>query len=309
MARIATLTMNPALDVTTSVDRVRPTHKLRCGAPRYDPGGGGINVARMLHILGAETIAVFPSGGHTGARIETLLREAGVPIAPIAIAGETRESITIGEVATGEQYRFVLPGPEIGGGEQARLLRAIEDLPDPPGLVVASGSLPPRCDPAILARLADDCRRSGARLIVDTSGPALAACEGIRAFLIKPSLAELEALLGHAIAPDAEAAACRSLIARGFADAILLSLGERGALLVTAREERRFAAIPVEPVSAVGAGDTMVAGLCFALDRGDALADAVGYAVAAAAAALLTPATELARREDIDRLATAWRNR
>ncbi|MEI9928459.1 MAG: PfkB family carbohydrate kinase [Sphingomonas sp.] len=120
MPTIATLTMNPALDVSTSIDALRPTHKLRCAAPRFDPGGGGINVAQLIHALGGEVIAVFPSGGPTGATLEALLRDRGPAIAPIPIAGTTRESLTVDERQTGLQYRFVLPGPELAASEQAR---------------------------------------------------------------------------------------------------------------------------------------------------------------------------------------------
>jgi 6-phosphofructokinase 2 len=184
MPAIATLTMNPALDVTTRVAKVMPTHKLRCGEPRFDPGGGGINVARVIHTLGGDVTAVFPPGGPAGATIEQLLRAAGVPIASLAIAGATRESLTVEETDTGCQYRFVLPGPALGEDERRQLFEALANLPRKPGYVVASGSLPPECDPSLYARLAAHCRQIGARLIVDTSGPALAACEGAQLYLI-----------------------------------------------------------------------------------------------------------------------------
>jgi 6-phosphofructokinase 2 len=303
MSLIATLTMNPALDVTTRVDKLVPTHKLRCGEPRYDPGGGGINVARVLHRLGGETVAVFPAGGHTGAQIETLLREQGVPAAPVRIAGTTRESITVDEEETGEQYRFVLPGPTLSDDEQAGLIHAIETLASPPTYVVASGSLPPDCDPALFPRLAAHCRGLGARLVIDTSGPALAACRGANAYLIKPSLAELAGLLDREVAGEAaEAEAARTLIEQRFAEVVVLSLGERGALLVTASHEQRFAAIPVEVVSTVGAGDSMVAAIVLALAEGRELVDAVRFGIAAGAATLMNEGTGLACREDVERL-------
>ncbi len=303
MPRIATLTMNPALDVATSVETVLPTHKLRCGPPRFDPGGGGVNVARVVHALGGDVTAVFPSGGTAGAAIEALLREAGVPAAPVPVEGATRESFTVDESSSGLQYRFVLPGPELSVGEQAAVLDALAGLPGPPAYVVASGSLPPGCDPALYCRLGDRCRAMKARLVIDTSGPALAACEGARAYLIKPSLSELEALAGRALETEADqAAAARDLLARAFAEVVLLSLGERGALLVAAHGETRFAAIPVKVVGAVGAGDSMVAATVVALDRGKPLEDAVRYGIAAGAAALTSAATGLAPREDVERL-------
>lgn len=306
MPRIVTLTLNPALDITSDTETVRPTHKLRCGPAAIEPGGGGINVARVLHALDADVVAVFPMGGPAGATMEALLRDSGVPIAPVPVAAPTRESITIDERSTGEQFRFVLPGAELGDDEIAMLLAAIEQVPDP-ACLVASGSLPPGLDPAIFGTLAELCRRTGARLVIDTSGPALAACEGVRAYLIKPSIREVEELVGRAL-PDAaaQARAARELIDRGFADVVVISLGERGALLSARDTELRMAAIPAPPGGgAVGAGDSMVAGLTLALARGASLEEALRMGVAAGTAALLTPAEDLVRRVDVERLYAA----
>ncbi|TGX54149.1 1-phosphofructokinase family hexose kinase [Sphingomonas gei] len=304
MARIATLTLNPALDQSTRTDKVRPTHKLRCAEPRIEPGGGGINVARVIHALGGEVTAVFPCGGPTGTTFEKLLRDTGVPIAPVPIAGTTRASLTVDENETGEQYRFVLPGPMLAEAELEQLLQAV--IADSPRYVVASGSLPPGCDPAIFHRLCGLSGKIGARLVVDTSGPALAALERGCAWLVKPSLREVEELVGRELAGDAEQfAAARELRGRGFADVVVVSLAERGALLVAEGTELRLPAIEVPAGSAVGAGDSMVAGLTLALAANKTLGDALLYGIAAGAAALLTPGAELTRREDVERLYSA----
>lgn len=303
MATIATLTLNPALDVQVCTDRVRPTHKLRCTQPSLEAGGGGINVARVVHALGGDVVAVFPCGGPAGATIGTLLHDAGVPFVGVPIAGLTRESFTVDESATGEQYRFVMPGPELSTDEQAALLGALDTPEAPSTIVVVSGSLPPGCDPAILRRLATECRRRGAKLVIDTSGPALAACEGANAYLVKPSLREVEELVGNTLSSEAdEMAAAETLRVRGFAEVVVISLGERGALLVAESEQIRLPAVPVPPGGTVGAGDSMVAALAIAIARGDSLRDALRLGVAAGAAALMTPAAELVRREDVERL-------
>ena len=306
MARIATLTLNPALDISTSTENVRPTHKLRCSEPRAEPGGGGINVARVVHALGGDVTAVFPCGGPTGATFEQLLRGTGVPIAPVPIAGATRESFTIDESHSGQQYRFVLPGPVLAEAEIEQLLRAVTGLDGPPGYVVASGSLPPGCDPALFHKLCGLCGEIGARLVVDTSGPALVALEGSCTWLIKPSLREVQELVGRDLASEAdECAAARELRDRGFAEVVVVSLAERGALLVAAGTELRMPAIEVPVGSAVGAGDSMVAGLTLALATGESLEQALLYGTAAGAAALVAPGSELARREDVERLYSA----
>ena len=125
MDAIVTLTMNPALDINAATDRVIPGEKLRCTAPRYDPGGGGINVARAVRLLGGDAIAVFPLGGPTGARVEQLLKEAKIDYRALAIAGLTRESLTIDERRTGQQFRFVMAGPTLTEMEQERCLDQI----------------------------------------------------------------------------------------------------------------------------------------------------------------------------------------
>lgn len=299
---IATLTLNPALDITTCTGKVIPTHKLRCTAPHLDPGGGGINVARVIHALGGDVTAVFPRGGPTGETFEALLRGAGIDIAPVKIAGALRESFTVDEGDSGLQYRFVLPGPTLAHDEIAALLDTLAALPGITHIVV-SGSLPPGCDPVILHRLGEVARKRAARLVVDTSGAALAACEGAGIYLLKPSLREVEDLLGKAIENESgEIAAAQTLRDRGFAEVVILSLAERGAVLVADGIELRVPAIKVETKSAVGAGDSMVAAVTLALARGGTLDDALRYGIAAGAATLMTPATELARAEDVERL-------
>lgn len=307
MSLIATLTLNPALDVNTSTEHVQPTHKLRCSAPAFEAGGGGINVARVIHALGGTVKALFPSGGATGATVEKLLREAGVPIVPIPIAGTTRESVAVAETSTGAQYRFVLPGPTLSEAELASVLDALATLRERPACVVVSGSLPPGCDPSIFARLGTFCREARAKLVIDTSGPALAACEGAGAYLIKPSLREVEELLGRRLEDEAaEEAAAQELVARSFAEVVVISLGERGALLASATQTFRTPAIEVpEGGGTVGAGDAMVAALTLALARGEALPDALRFGVAAGAAALMTLPSDLVRREDVERLYSA----
>src|SRR5687768_862001 len=113
MNPILTLTMNPALDASSSVENVFSEHKLRCGPVRYDPGGGGINVARAIKKLGGDALALHCSGGATGAMLRTLLKAEGVAEQALEIDGWTRESLTVLESATGQQYRFVMPGPTL----------------------------------------------------------------------------------------------------------------------------------------------------------------------------------------------------
>ena len=302
MAAIVTLTMNPALDIATTIDRVVASHKLRCAAPRYDPGGGGINVARAIHALGGDVVAVFPSGGPAGQMIRSLLDGEAVPHRAIPVAGYTRESLNVEELASGKQYRFILPGPEISAEDQERCLDELAVAARQASYIVASGSLPPGVAENYYARAAQLADRIGARFALDTSGAGLREA-GSGIYLLKPSLRELEALIGEPIrGEDDQERAARRLVDDGRCAIVVLSLGADGALLATAAGSERFAAIPVRARSTVGAGDSMLAGIVLSLSRGRSLPDAVRFGMAAGAAALLRPGTELCHRQDVERL-------
>ena len=237
--------MNPALDIATATDRVVPTHKLRCAAPRYDPGGGGINVARAVHALGGDAVAIFPAGGAAGEMIRHLLDEEDVAYDAVAIAGFTRESLAVEERATGNQFRFILPGPEISEEIQEHCLDQLAQRASEADYIVASGSLPLGVPDDFYARVAALAKSLGKRLVLDTSGAALKQAGG-GIHLLKPSLRELQDLVGREIRTEREQeCAAQQIIEQGRSDIVVLSLGEEGALLATAEGSERFAAIPV----------------------------------------------------------------
>jgi len=298
---IVTLTMNPALDITTDTDRVIPTDKMRCGLPRYDPGGGGINVARIAHVLGASVSALFPAGGHAGDKVTDLVTDSGVPVQRITVAHSTRESFTVDEDSTGQQYRFVLPGPRLTESEQTECLDKLSAAAASADFVVASGSLPPGVPSDFYQRVADICRERGALLILDTSGAGLQhISSGV--FLLKPSVRELRECVGRGLISESEQlAAAHELIDRGCAQFVVVSLGSEGALLATQHGSQRYSAVTVPSGSGTGAGDAMTAGITVGLNRGWRLDKAVRLGIAAGAAMLLTPGTAHCLREDVDR--------
>jgi 6-phosphofructokinase 2 len=299
---IVTLTMNPALDVSADADVVRSTEKIRCRAERYDPGGGGINVARFAHALGAPVAAVFTAGGSTGSRVIELVNAVGVSNTVIAISGDTRESFTVNERATGQQYRFVLPGPTLSLGEQRRCLDALAEAASAARFVVASGSLPPGVGPDFYQQVADICRHSGVQLILDTSGKGLQhVTSGV--FLCKPSVRELRECVGRDVATEeAQLAAAHELIDRGMARVVVVSLGASGVLLATPGASRSFPAVHGLAVSGVGTGDALVAGIAVGLSRLSTVEDSVRYGIAAATAKLATPGTSAFDRDDVERI-------
>ncbi|WP_312380882.1 1-phosphofructokinase family hexose kinase [Stutzerimonas balearica] len=304
MTRIATLTLNPAMDLAVCTPRVVATEKLRCSAPRHDPGGGGINVARVVSTLGGDALAVYPAGGPFGEMLRRALDAIGLAHLPVAISGDTRESFTVDEQASGLQYRFVLPGPRLSEQERLGCLAALRGLHPAPAYLVVSGSFTPGIEPSFFDELLALAGQVGARLVVDLSGEPLAyAARRGGAYLIKPSLNELASLIGRM--PDNEReqeGALRELIAAGAAEVIVLSLGAAGALYATGDRLERIAAPSVPMVSAVGAGDSMLGAVVLALAQGRELGDAVRYGVAAGAATVMRPGTQLCLREDVERL-------
>jgi 6-phosphofructokinase 2 len=302
MASIVTLTMNPALDITTDADVVRPTDKVRCTGVRYDPGGGGVNVAQVAHNLGATVTAVFPVGGATGDVYGDLLTERGVSFHRVKIAGSTRESFTINEISTGLQYRFVLPGPALTFAELEQCLVELRHLAASAEFVVASGSLPTGAPSNFYQQVALVCRDLGARLILDTSGGGLRhLTSGV--FLLKASVRELRECVGRELVTESEQmAAAHEIVDCGRAQAVVVSLGSEGALLATSTESKRFPAIPVRGVSGVGAGDAMTSAITVGLSRGWSLSESVRFGIAAGAAMVLTPGTAPCARADAERL-------
>lgn len=303
MPDIVTLTINPAIDIFVNVARVEPTRKLRCSAPKRDPGGGGINVARVAHRLGSSVVAVYPTGGAIGKLLHRLVEREGIDSLVTPSHVETRENFTAYEETTGEQYRFVLPGSKLHRAEWEAVLDKLTTLPQKPKFVVASGSVPPGVPEDFFARVARCAKQHGVQCVIDTSGPALqeALKEGVT--LIKPNLAELSDLLGTPLDSDrAQVAACRKLTSDGSAHAVALTLGDQGALLVTADQALRAQPLAIEAVSTVGAGDSFLGGFVAALASGESLERAFRIAVAAGSAAVLSPGTELCRDEDVQRL-------
>lgn len=302
MAEIATLTMNPAVDISTTVDKVESTQKLRCGPVLRHAGGGGINVARVLRRLGHDVVAIYPVGGGTGQTLERLAKREGIVSHTVPVAAETRESFTVIEESTDNEFRFVLPGPPLGEAESRACLSALSGIPKAK-FVVLSGSLPTAVPVEFYGRAAAVGKKLGGKVVLDTSGPPLAAALAAGVHIVKPNLRELGEFTDAPIGTEEEQiAACRKLVASGAAEIVALTLGHHGAMLVTADAVLMAGAVPVTVRSSVGAGDSFLGGLVARLAEGAGLEAAFRTAVAAGTAALLAPGTALAHRPDIDRI-------
>ncbi len=302
MPRVVTLTLNPAVDKSTSTAQLVAEDKLRCSRPALDPGGGGINVARAMRRLGVDATALWSCGGATGQTLAGLLDKEAVSHRPIRVEDATRENLTVQEESSGQQYRFTLPGPNLEAAEVDRWLEQVRGLDPPPDFLVASGSLPPGVSADFYARVARTAP-AHCRVVIDTKGAALRSSLGDRTYLIKPNLRELGQLAGRPIDGDEEiVAAAREIVQRGDARVVVVSLGRAGAVMVAA-EQAGHVRSPTVPIrSKVGAGDSMVGGIVASLARGEPLEQALRFGVAAGAAAVMTPGVELCRRDDTQRL-------
>jgi 6-phosphofructokinase 2 len=303
MTSIITVTVNPALDKSTQVDRVAAEQKLSCRSPNYDPGGGGVNVARAISKLGGNALAFYLVGGAIGEMVQDLLEHEEIAQHAIPIKGVTRSNLTVLDESSGQQYRFGMPGPPVEEDEWSEMLDSVRKLEPGPQYVVASGSLPPGVPQDFYARLAAVARQRGARFVVDTRGEPLRAAVASGVFLIKPNARELSMLAGAEVTTEEEQEAmARELVDSGQSEVVVVSLGAAGALLATSDICTRIRAPSVRTVSKIGAGDSMVGGIVLALARGESIVDAVRYGVAAGAAAVTTPGTQLFERGDVERL-------
>jgi 6-phosphofructokinase 2 len=299
--RIATLTLNPAVDMACTAATVRPTHKIRTTDDRLDPGGGGINIARVVHALGADVLALIMTGGVTGRLVEELLDEAGVRWRALPIRGRTRISLNVHERNSGLEYRFVPEGPLVEPDEWGAALEVLRNLEA--DWIVASGSLPRGVPADFYAQAAAIVTRRERKFVLDTSGAALRAAVGQGLELLKLSLGELEFLIGHEVRdPRLQEKEVVSLVRAGAANMVAVSLGRDGAILGSSDGISRVSAPTVQECSAVGAGDAFLASLVLGLARGISQREALALGVAAGAATVSTYGTAQVGRADVEAL-------
>jgi 6-phosphofructokinase 2 len=300
---IVTITMNPAVDKSTSINKLVPEKKMRCSELITEAGGGGINISKAIKELGGESLAVFPSGGMNGRLLENYLTKRQINFKSIPVEHDTRENIVVRETDTNSQYRFVMPGASLSEKEAQLCIDLLQQLQPRPSCIVASGSLPPGLPENFFGQLAKVVKQLNARFIIDTSGKPLqlAAKEGV--YLLKPNLTELCALVGkeHLEVNEVDDAAME-VIQQGSCEVMVVSMGPSGALLVTRDGCEHIPTPTVKKQSTVGAGDSMVAGMVWMLEQGKSLSEMVRFGVACGTAATMNPGTQLFKKEDVYRL-------
>ncbi|MFV0634471.1 1-phosphofructokinase [Demequina sp.] len=289
---IVTLTPNPSVDRAITVARLARGEVNRATEVHVDAGGKGLNVARAVTAQGGDAVAVFPAGGAEGILLGELLDSAGVPRTSVPVAGAARVNITVAE-PDGTTTKLNEPGPRLSAEELAALVDAAVDRADASAWLVGCGSLPPSAPDDLYGTLVKRAHARGTKVAIDTSGPALAAAVAASPDLIKPNHEELAELVGHRLATLADVLDAARALVDGGVETVAVSLGAHGALLVTASTVLHARATVERPLSTVGAGDCMLAGLLHGLATGLDHAAALSAAVAWGSAAVSLPGSRV----------------
>ena len=299
---IYTLTLNPAVDREMTVSAVEFDTILRALESRVDFGGKGFNVSRLLQGLGAENMAVGFLGGKSGEILQDGLRSLGIGIDFVWVTGETRTNISIVTQSGGRYIKVNEKGPLVDEGCQQKLIDKIDSLARPGDWWVLAGSLPPGCADDFYARIIRVLNRHGVMTLLDTTGEALRLGCSEKPFLVKPNAEEAGALTGMHVGTTAEitkvAARIRELGARN----VVISMGKDGALLQTTEETWLVRGPKIKEKNPIGAGDSLVGGMVWALSRGKPLKEASAWGVASGAVTASLSGTEVGSREMIEEL-------
>ncbi|WP_373187321.1 1-phosphofructokinase family hexose kinase [Halopseudomonas sp.] len=305
MGNIATVTMNPTVDLFAETERLVEDGKSRCHNVTREPGGGGINVARNLHRFGMDVVAILTAGGLQGELLKRILQREMLTFHCVDIQDETRQSLALTEKASARLFHLVFPGPELQESEWQRCIDAFDALKPKPDYLVLSGSLPGGVPTHFYVTLACSATAAGTRVILDTSGKALTGSHGKCIYLTKLNFGEF-AELGYSGPREHSSilTAMAKVIDQGLTENLIVTLDADGALLASGAGEKLHARPPeTRVISHVGAGDSFVSVLVHQLDSGKSIAEAFRYGVAAAAAKVSTPGNQLMDLERVESIA------
>jgi 6-phosphofructokinase 2 len=301
--KVLTITFNPTVDKSCTVENIQPEKKLRCSKPVYEAGGGGINVSRGLQRLGISSVALYPSGGRTGELLEELLTNEKVNSLTLPVKTETRENFIVVDTSNNNQYRYGMPGDSLTPKEADALHEAILGISPLPEIAVISGSLPEGLTTAFLIKLVKELKAKNVKVIADTSGDALTAILKEGVYLVKPNIGELSKFIGKEELDNESAdEAAKELINKGAAEIVAVSMGPQGAYIVTKDENVHVPAPSVKKLSTVGAGDSMVAGMVAVLAKGGSITEMGRMGVACGSAATMSKGTGLFTKENAEKL-------
>ncbi len=298
---IYTITLNPALDRTIWIERIRDDVSNRILEEHSFAGGKSIDVSKVLKNFDVDNIALGFVGGFAGRELEGRLLNEGIQTDFVRVSGETRTNIIIHEGETGRQLSFNARGPEIRPNEMMQLVEQIETLPYPT-IVAIGGSLPPGVSPEVYRKIISLMKRCDTKVFLDVDREALRTGIKAQPTVIKPNIHELSELVGHELEGLDEIAAAARKINRQGVEIVLVSMGAEGILLVTDGQEYLATPPEVKVESTIGAGDSSVAGFIFGMVKNKDLKESLIYAAAAGTATTLTQGTALCQRSDFLKL-------
>ena len=297
-----TVTLNPALDKTASIDGFAVDQVNRIAAVREDPGGKGINVSKVAKKLGTHSKAYAVVAGSTGEKLSSMLENEGIELVATVVDGETRTNLKVVDAKLGTNTDINEPGPTVAEEDVMRLTKSLEQEVEKGDVVVISGSLPRGISPEAYAQMTVVLKGAGARVFVDADGEPLRITLKARPSLIKPNDVELSRLLGKELHDAAEVAqAAKELVAKGI-ETVVISMGAQGAIFSRGGETLFARAPKIKVGSTVGAGDSIVAAMAHAALEGLSLEEAARLAVATGSANVMCSGTQPAEVEVIEEL-------
>jgi 6-phosphofructokinase 2 len=298
---IVTLTLNPAIDRTISVDRLAFEDRAYIESTGESPGGRGINAACVIHSFGGKALAIITSGGQAGARLEDLLKCCGYNIVVVPIRNPCRTNLTITD-RHGLTVNLNEAGPQVEKAEVTRVEKVIREKTPGAAWLMLSGSLPPGVPSSFYAKMIAQAKERKVKTLLDADGEALR--QGIEAgpTVASPNQQEAERLLNRALLTTRNFLDAVSRIRQMGAESVVLSLGSRGA--VGTFGNRVIEAVPprIDAVSPIGSGDALAAAFVWAMERNSDFADALRWGVATGTASALLPGLKFASREQSEKI-------
>ncbi len=298
---IGAITLNPSIDQHILIKKLIKDDAIRAISIHRDPGGKGINVARVLTELGGTVKAYGIVGGCAGYMLRDLMDKSNVSFEFIEILDETRINIIITDKSDHSQTRISAAGPNAQWEDVNKLFSLLKELKPFPKFWALGGSLPPGLPPDTFKRIIALLNHKGAKCVLDADGEALSLGIESYPFLIKPNEYELSRLINKSLNSEDEIIKAAELLSHK-AEYVLVSLGPKGAILARKGVLLKAITPSVEVKSKVGAGDSLIAGLLLKLEEVASMEEAFIFGVACGTAAVLTEGTKLCSLENVNKI-------
>ena len=293
---IVTLTVNPAIDRTITVDRLAFEDRAYILSTKDTPGGRGINASSIIHSFGGQTIAILPAGGSSGVRFQESLKQCGFPVIIVSIRNKVRTNLIITD-SHGLTAKLNEHGPKLSVAEVNKIESMVYAKLKGAAWLMLCGSLPPGAPADLYARIIGFAREHGVKTLLDTDGDALRVGIGANPTVVSPNQEEAERLLNTALITRTNCLHAVERLHRMGAESVVLSLGNRGA--IASHEGRLVEAVPprVDALCPIGAGDAQSAAFLWARENDQSFSEAVRWGVAAGTASATLPGMKFASLE------------